>query len=97
VKTVTAKLPRKPIVYLVEPFLNECMCGTVALASHPLWLAGWPKPDCREKARTGGFGRWTFYQYATNVRIGGAALDLDLFRGTARDLEFFATTGTLPE
>ena len=97
VETVTAKASRKPIVYLVEPFLNDCLCGTRALASLPLWLAGEGRADVPEKIRAGGFGRWTFYQHATNVRVGGAAVDLDLFRGTARDLERFMVTGALPE
>jgi hypothetical protein len=97
VETVTARVSRSPIVYLVEPFLNDCLCGTRALASHPLWLAGFGRAAIPETVRAGGFGRWTFYQHATNVRVGGAAVDLDLFRGTARDLERFAATGAVPE
>ena len=69
------------------------MCGSTALAASPLWLAGWPEADFRERPRVGGFGRWSFYQHATNVRFGGAAVDLDLFRGTAADLARFAEAG----
>jgi lysozyme len=97
VDTVTSRLSRRPIVYVVEPFFNQCLCGTFKFRAHPLWLAGWPKFDFPEKVRTGGFGRWTFYQHAGNARIGGAVVDLDLFRGTARDLERFIATGALPE
>src|SRR5262249_1706019 len=97
VEAVTAKLSQRLIVYVVEPFFNQCLCGTFKFGAHPPWLGGWPKFDFPEKVRTGGFGRWTFYQHAGNVRIGGGAIDLDLFRGTAQDLERFIATGAVPE
>lgn len=77
----------KVLVYFVEPFFNQCMCGTQKLKEHPLFLAAWPKFDWPEKVRSGGFGTWTFYQYKGNVRAGGGVIDLDVFRGTREDLE----------
>jgi lysozyme len=97
VEAVTAGLSRAPIVYVVEPFFIQCLCGTFKLKAHPLWLAGWPRFDFPEKVRTGGFGRWTFYQHTGNTRIGGGVVDLDLFRGNAGDLERFIATDALPE
>ena len=64
---------------------------------HPLWLAGWPKFNFPEKVAFGGWKLWTFYQHAGNVRLGGGAVDLDLFQGTAADLARFIETGKLPD
>jgi lysozyme len=90
VRTYLAELGRagheRVLVYLVEPFFNQCLCGTRDLAAYPLFLAAWPKFDWPEKVVSGGFGRWTFYQHKGNVRIGGGVVDLDVFRGTREEL-----------
>ncbi len=78
------------LVYFVEPFFNQCLCGTRELSKHKLWLAAWPKFDWPEKVATGGFGRWTFYQHKGNVRAGGGVIDLNVFRGTEEDLAALA-------
>jgi lysozyme len=93
---VTRRGARQPIVYTVEPFWNQCLCGTTKLRAHPLWLAGWPRFDFPEALRFGGWSRWTFYQHAGNVRVGGGVVDLNLFRGTAEDLERWVRTGHPP-
>jgi GH25 family lysozyme M1 (1,4-beta-N-acetylmuramidase) len=74
------------LVYLVEPFFNQCLCGTRELAGRPLFLAAWPKFDWPERVATGGFGRWTFYQHKGNVLVGGGVIDLNAFRGSEADL-----------
>lgn len=87
---------RDPIVYTVESFWNQCLCGATMLGARPLWLAGWPKFDIPERVHFGGWTRWMFYQYAGNVRVGGGVVDLNLFRGSAADLERWRTTGEPP-
>jgi lysozyme len=96
VDAVEQKTGRPPMIYAVESFWNQCLCGTATFGARPLWLAGWPKFDFPEKVRSGGWSRWSFYQHAGNVRIGGGAVDLDLFHGTADDLGAFLRTGHLP-
>lgn len=86
---VTRRGARRPILYTIEPFWNQCLCGTTRFAAHPLWLAGFPRFDFPEKLRFGGWSRWTFYQHAGNIRVGGGAVDLNLFQGALPDLERF--------
>jgi lysozyme len=88
---------REPMIYTVEPFWNQCLCGTTNYKNRPLWLAGWPRFDFPERLRFGGWTAWTFYQYAGNVRVAGGVIDLNLFRGTAEDLDRWIRTGKPPE
>jgi GH25 family lysozyme M1 (1,4-beta-N-acetylmuramidase) len=86
---VTRRGARRPILYTVEPFWNQCLCGSTRFSAHPLWLAGYPRFDFPEKLRFGGWSRWTFYQHAGNIRVGGGVVDLNLFQGALTDLERF--------
>lgn len=86
----------RPMIYTVEPFWNQCLCGTKKEGARPLWLAGWPRFDFPEAVRFGGFSRWTFYQYAGNVRVGGGVVDLNLFRGGPAELDAFIRAGEPP-
>ncbi len=85
--TVEAKTKKPSMVYMVEPFYAQCMCGRRDYASHPLWLAAWPKFDFPKKPRLGAFEAWTFYQHEGNVTRYGGVLDLSLFRGDKAALE----------
>lgn len=85
--TVEAKTKKPSMVYMVEPFYAQCMCGRRDYASHPLWLAAWPKFDFPKKPRLGAFEAWTFYQYEGNVTRYGGVLDLSLFRADKATFE----------
>jgi lysozyme len=87
VQEITRAGGRQPIIYTVESFWNQCLCGTTRFETHPLWLAGYPKFDFPEKLHVGGWTQWTFYQHAGNVRVAGGVVDLNLFHGTVRELE----------
>lgn len=90
VAVVTKELGRAPLVYTIEPHWNQCLCSTRRHGARPLWLAGWPKFDFPEAITLGGWTEWTFYQHAGNVRFAGGVIDLNLFRGTKRELREFS-------
>jgi lysozyme len=96
VEVVTAADRRRPMIYAVEPFWNQCLCGTRAFADHPLWHPAWPRFDFPDPVRFGGFRRWDFYQYDGNVKVGDGVVDLNLFRGTRADLDAFLLTANMP-
>lgn len=81
--TVDAKTSRKSVLYYVEPFFAQCLCGTTKWKDRTLFLAAWPKFDFPKKPRLGGFSEWTFYQYEGNVLRYGGVIDLSLFAGDA--------------
>ena len=83
---VESRTGRKPIVYVVEPFFNQCLCGTPRFREHPLWLAGYPKFDMPARIAIGGWTRWAIYQHAGNVKVGASVVDLDVFDGTRDEL-----------
>lgn len=78
---VEGRTKKKAMLYMVEPFYAECLCGTTKWSDRALWLAAWPRFDFPERARLGGFGTWTFYQYEGNVLRHGGVIDLNLFMG----------------
>jgi lysozyme len=85
IETVQKALQRKPMVYTLEPFFNECLCGSTAFADHPLWLGAWPKFDFPDPVRFGGWRRWTMYHYLGNQRLAGGVIDIDLVREALLD------------
>jgi lysozyme len=87
---------RQPMIYTVESFWNQCLCGTTRFGTHPLWLAGYPKFDFPEKLRFGGWTEWRFYQHAGNVRVAGGVVDLNLFHGSAREIGEWVKTTARP-
>jgi lysozyme len=87
---------REPLIYTVEPFWNQCLCGTKKFGAHSLWLAGYPKFNFPEKLSSGGWTRWTFYQHAGNVRVAAGVVDLNLFQGTSAELDQWVKTGQPP-
>lgn len=83
ISLVEKELGVTPMIYTVEPFWNQCLCGTKGFARHRLWLAGWPKFNFPQRLLTGGWPTWTYYQYKGNVRFAGGVIDLNLFQGDA--------------
>src|SRR5262249_47611217 len=83
---VTQRTGRRPVVYTVESFFNQCLCGTTRFHEHSLWLAGWPKFDMPERIHFGGWTTGTVYQHAGHVRAGSAAVALDVFAGSREEL-----------
>lgn len=88
--TAVARVDRRqPMIYAVEPFWNQCLCGTRAHAGHPLWMPAWPRFDFPDPVRYGGWSRWDFYQYDGNVKVGDGVIDINLFRGSREELDAF--------
>lgn len=81
----------------------EQIAGALALdrARHPLWVANWTEAE--QPVRPNGWDRWHFWQYRGGTppmagRIAGypAAIDLNWFNGTLRQLRAYATGGYTP-
>lgn len=89
VDTVKAADGRDPMIYAVEPFWNQCVCGSQAWKAHPVWMPAWPKFDFPDPMTYGGWKRWDFYQYDGNVRVGDGVIDINLFRGSKEELDDF--------
>jgi lysozyme len=84
--TVERTSGRRAMVYTVEPYFNQCLCGTSKLrGTRPLWLAGYPKFDFPERV-TLAWGTWDFYQYLGNARVKGTLVDLNLASRTPEAL-----------
>ncbi len=81
IRTVEQATGRVPLIYTVEPFWNECMCGTRRFAKHALWLGAWPKFDFPKRLAFGGWPQWAFYHYLGNRRFAGGVIDIDMFAG----------------
>ena len=87
------KIGRKVLVYMVEPFYNQCLCGAAHWSDRTLWLAAYPLFDFPEKPRLGGFTNWSFYQHEGNYRGYGGVVDLDIFAGDASALQAWLGRG----
>jgi lysozyme len=75
---------RQPILYTAPGFWNASS-PDLALASYPLWLADYAS----QPTLPHGWSTWLFWQHSQSGTVPGVAgaVDLDLFNGTAQQLQ----------
>jgi lysozyme len=81
---------RTPMIYTMRSFWTKCLCGSTAFQSLPLWLAREDGMTSGPDVDFGGWSRWTFLQDRREIRFGKITIDVDLFRGTRRELDALA-------
>jgi lysozyme len=85
---VEAATGRAPVIYTAPGFWDD-LGEDPAFARYTLWVAHW-ETTC--PTLPGGFGRWRFWQDASDGAVPGieGPVDTDWFDGTRADLEAFA-------
>ncbi|HEY5984413.1 MAG TPA: GH25 family lysozyme [Anaerolineales bacterium] len=95
---VEQRLGRRPLIYSGVDFLDTSFTEQgkppAWAAAYPLWLGWFPRKYAPGMAplMPKGWSAWRFWQYSGKGRVDGidAAVDLDLFNGTADELAAFA-------
>ena len=95
-KTVETELGKKPILYTGSAFWRNTLKNSTAFADHPLWVAHYtsgPNPLVPTA-----WPKWTFWQFSQQGKLAGidGNVDLDVFNGTAADLENFCGIASTP-
>ena len=91
---VTAEVGRKAILYTGSAFWRNTLKNSTAFADHPLWVAHYtsgPNPVVPTA-----WPKWTFWQFSQQGKVAGVTgnVDLDIFNGSATDLENFCGTAS---
>ena len=92
-KTVSASLGCKPILYTGSAFWRKTLKNSATFSEYPLWIAHYtsgPNPVVPSA-----WPRWTFWQFSQQGKVAGITgnVDLDIFNGTAAELEDFCMPG----
>jgi GH25 family lysozyme M1 (1,4-beta-N-acetylmuramidase) len=97
VKTVKAATHRDPIIYTFRSYWKDLIGNPTEFKDLPLWIANYTMPaegPAKLKFDFGGWKTWAYWQFAgfpqsrTQFVPGiGAAVDLNLFNGTAVELQ----------
>ncbi len=93
---VAAELGRKAILYTGSAFWRNTLHNSTAFADHPLWVAHYtsgPNPLVPSA-----WSKWTFWQFSQQGKVAGIAgnVDLDVFNGSAYDLDNFCGIASPP-
>ena len=95
-KTVETELGKKPILYTGSAFWRNTLKNSTAFVDHPLWVAHYtsgPNPLVPTA-----WPKWTFWQFSQQGKLAGidGNVDLDVFNGTAADLDAFCGIASPP-
>jgi lysozyme len=90
-QTVEQATGRQPILYTAPVFWNA-HAPDLTLTRYPLWLADY----AAEPTLPDGWTSWLFWQHSETGSVAGVtgAVDLDLFSGTAQQLQELAQGGS---
>ena len=82
---------RRPIIYTYQNFYNEYLSGY--FDDYPIWIARYNQhqtPELKDDQR------WHFWQYGERGSVAGirGPVDLNVFRGSVSDFEFFIHDNT---
>jgi lysozyme len=91
VEIVRTRLGRSPILYTGSAFWRNTLKNSSQFSEYPLWIAHYtagPNPLLPSAWR-----QWTFWQFSQQGKVAGITgnVDLDVFNGTATELEAFCT------
>lgn len=92
-ETVKMSIGCKPIVYTASAFWRNTLKNSPTFSEYPLWIAHYttgPNP-----LLPSAWPRWTFWQFSQQGKVAGITgnVDLDIFNGTAAELEAFCMPG----
>jgi len=88
-EVVAVELGRRPILYTGSAFWRNTLKNSTEFSDHPLWVAHYTSgPNPLVPAA---WTKWTFWQFSQQGKVAGIAgnVDLDVFNGSATDLEKF--------
>lgn len=90
ISTVSSALDRPVLIYTNAYFWSTCLERSDALASSPLWVAGWSGDDPHIPAA---WNDWTFWQYTNRGHVPGidGNVDVSHFNGDPIQLRSSAT------
>jgi lysozyme len=91
-ETVKSSLGCKPILYTGSAFWRNTLKNSAAFSEYPLWIAHYtsgPNP-----LLPAAWSNWTFWQFSQQGKVAGIPgnVDLDVFNGSAVDLENFCVS-----
>lgn len=82
IATVQKGFGRAPIIYTNQNWWNTCTGNSTAFSSYPLWIASYGDSGSTPKMPSGGWSRYTFWQWSDNVNDGSKFPgDQDVFVG----------------
>lgn len=93
---LTGLCGRKPIIYVGPNFWRYKLLKDPQLNEYPLWETDINNPMANPKAM--GDWEWLFHQYSFEGAVDGIRgnVDLNVFRGTLKDLEAFIAVDDVP-
>jgi lysozyme len=93
-ETAKSRLGRNPILYTGSAFWRNTLKNSLDFSDYPLWIAhhtAGPNPLVPSA-----WPRWTFWQFSQQGKVAGITgnVDLDVFNGTAAELDAFCMNRT---